>query len=72
MITSLDHIVVLLEDVKAGVAAYETLLGRAPSWRNSGDGVERVLFTLDNMSLASWSTRVSEASRIPRLACCGI
>jgi catechol 2,3-dioxygenase-like lactoylglutathione lyase family enzyme len=51
VITSLDHIVVLLEDVKAGVAAYETLLGRAPSWRNSGDGVERVLFTLDNMTL---------------------
>ena len=51
MITGLDHIVVLLGDIKAGAAAYETLLGRAPSWRNSSDGAERVLFTLDNMTL---------------------
>ena len=66
MITSLDHIVVLLEDVKAGVAAYETLLGRAPSWRNSGDGVERVLFTLDNMSLELMAPHGSgaEAERV--------
>jgi catechol 2,3-dioxygenase-like lactoylglutathione lyase family enzyme len=51
VITGLDHIVVLLEDIKAGTASYETLLGRAPSWRNSSDGAERVLFTLDNMTL---------------------
>jgi catechol 2,3-dioxygenase-like lactoylglutathione lyase family enzyme len=51
MITGLDHIVVLVEDIKAGSLAYETLLGRAPSWRNSGDGTDRVLFTLDNMTL---------------------
>jgi catechol 2,3-dioxygenase-like lactoylglutathione lyase family enzyme len=42
---------VLLEDIKAGTAAYETLLGRSPSWRNASDGAERVLFTLDNMTL---------------------
>ena len=66
MITALDHIVVLLEDVKAGVAAYQTLLGRAPSWQNSGDGAERVLFTLDNMSLELMAPRGSgsEAERI--------
>jgi len=51
VITGLDHIVVLLGDIKEGAAAYETLLGRAPSWRNSSDGAERVLFTLDNMTL---------------------
>jgi glyoxalase-like protein len=51
VITGLDHIVVLLGDIKAGAATYETLLGRAPSWRNSSDGAERVLFTLDNMTL---------------------
>ena len=51
MITGLDHIVVLVEDIKAGVKAYELLLGRAPSWRSRGDGSENVLFTLDNMSL---------------------
>ena len=31
--------------------AYRTLLGRAPAWRNTGDGADRVLFTLDNMTL---------------------
>jgi catechol 2,3-dioxygenase-like lactoylglutathione lyase family enzyme len=51
MITGLDHIVVLVEDIASGAAAYQTLLGRQPSWRNSADGAERVLFTLDNMSL---------------------
>ena len=47
MITGLDHIVVLLEDIKAGTAAYERLLGCAPSWRNSGEGADRVLFSVD-------------------------
>ena len=51
MITGLDHIVVLIEDIKAGEAAYAALLGRLPAWRNSGEGAERVLFTLDNMTL---------------------
>ena len=51
MITGLDHVVVLLDDMHAGVAAYETLLARKPSWRHSGDGADRVLFTLDNMTL---------------------
>jgi hypothetical protein len=30
MITGLDHVVVLLADIKAGTKAYESLLGRAP------------------------------------------
>lgn len=51
MITSLDHIVVLIEDIEAGAKAYEVLLGRAPSWRSHADGAETVLFTLDNMTL---------------------
>jgi catechol 2,3-dioxygenase-like lactoylglutathione lyase family enzyme len=51
VINGLDHIVLLLQDIKAGAAAYETLLGRSPSWRNASDGAERVLFTLDNMTL---------------------
>jgi catechol 2,3-dioxygenase-like lactoylglutathione lyase family enzyme len=51
VITGLDHVVVLVRDIAAGVAAYETLFARAPSWRNTGDGAERVLFTLDNMTL---------------------
>ena len=51
MITGLDHVVVLVGDIAAGEAAYRTLFARQPSWRNSGDGAERVLFTLDNMTL---------------------
>jgi len=51
VITGLDHVVVLLEDIKAGASAYETLFARAPSWRYSGDGTDRVLFTLDNTTL---------------------
>ena len=51
MITGLDHVVVLLADIKAGAAVYELLLGRAPSWRSQSDGAETVLFTLDNVTL---------------------
>ncbi|MGH6742087.1 MAG: VOC family protein, partial [Bradyrhizobium sp.] len=51
MISGLDHIVVLVEDIAKGAAACEALLGCAPSWQNSGDGADRVLFTLDNMTL---------------------
>src|SRR5450759_3161713 len=51
VITGLDHIVVLLGDIKAGAKTYELLLGRAPSWRSENDGAETVLFTLNNMTL---------------------
>jgi catechol 2,3-dioxygenase-like lactoylglutathione lyase family enzyme len=51
MISGLDHVVVLVSDIGVAAAAYETLLARAPAWRNSGDGADRVLFTLDNMTL---------------------
>jgi len=51
VITGLDHIVVLLGDIRTGARTYELLLGRAPSWRSLGDGTDTVLFTLDNMSL---------------------
>ena len=51
MIAGLDHVVVLVRDLAAGEAAYQTLFARAPAWRSSGDGAQRVLFTLDNMTL---------------------
>ncbi|MCA1543670.1 VOC family protein [Bradyrhizobium sp. NBAIM32] len=51
MITGLDHIVVLVGDIGAAKAAYQTLLARAPAWQNSGEGADRVLFTLDNMTI---------------------
>jgi catechol 2,3-dioxygenase-like lactoylglutathione lyase family enzyme len=51
VITGLDHVVVLVSDIAAGATAYQTLFARTPAWRNSGDGADRVLFTLDNMTL---------------------
>jgi catechol 2,3-dioxygenase-like lactoylglutathione lyase family enzyme len=51
VITGLDHVVVLVNDIEAGQAACQALLARAPAWHNSGDGADRVVFTLDNMSL---------------------
>jgi len=51
VIAGLDHVVVLVGDIEAGALAYQTLFARAPAWRNSGDGADRVLFTLDNMTL---------------------
>ncbi|MDI1262373.1 MAG: VOC family protein [bacterium] len=51
MISGLDHVVVLAGDIHAASAAYQTLLARAPAWQNSGDGADRVLFTLDNTTL---------------------
>jgi catechol 2,3-dioxygenase-like lactoylglutathione lyase family enzyme len=51
VISGLDHVVVLIEDIEAGAKAYELLLGREPSWRSANDDTQTVLFTLDNMSL---------------------
>jgi catechol 2,3-dioxygenase-like lactoylglutathione lyase family enzyme len=51
MIAGLDHVVVLIRELEAGAAAYQTLFARAPAWRSAGDGAETVLFTLDNMTL---------------------
>ena len=51
MITGLDHVVVLTPDIETAAASYQTLLGRAPAWRNRGDGAARALFTLDNTTL---------------------
>jgi catechol 2,3-dioxygenase-like lactoylglutathione lyase family enzyme len=51
VISGLDHVVVLVRDIAAATSAYQTLFARTPAWRNSGDGAERVLFTLDNTTL---------------------
>ena len=66
MITGLDHVVILVRDIAAGEVAYKTLFARTPAWRNSGDGADRVLFTLDNMTLElmSPSAECANAARI--------
>jgi catechol 2,3-dioxygenase-like lactoylglutathione lyase family enzyme len=51
VISGIDHVVVLVDDIKLASASCQTLLARAPAWQNSGDGADRVLFTLENMTL---------------------
>lgn len=51
MITGLDHVVLLVRDINASIAGYQTLLGRAPSWRTQSNGAATAIFTLANMSL---------------------
>ena len=51
MITALDHVVLLTNDLEAGVAAYTTLLGRAPAWRTDAGGVASALFEVGNTAL---------------------
>jgi catechol 2,3-dioxygenase-like lactoylglutathione lyase family enzyme len=62
VITGLDHVVVLVNDIEAGAATYELLFARAPAWRSSGDDAETVLFTLDNMTLELMSPNGEGAS----------
>jgi len=53
MITGLDHVVIAVRDIAAGIAAYTTLLGRAPSWRAGAEGgdVEMAVFGLVNVAV---------------------
>jgi len=62
VITGLDHVVILVSDIAAGELAYQTLFARTPAWRNTGDGADRVLFTLDNMTLELMSPNGDGAS----------
>jgi len=57
VITGLDHVVLLVNDIGTAAAACQTLFGCAPSWRSAGDGADRVLFTFDNMTLELMSPK---------------
>jgi catechol 2,3-dioxygenase-like lactoylglutathione lyase family enzyme len=57
VITGLDHVVLLVNDIGAAATAYQTLFGCAPAWRTAGDGADRVLFTFDNMTLELMSPK---------------
>jgi catechol 2,3-dioxygenase-like lactoylglutathione lyase family enzyme len=57
VITALDHVVLLVNDIGAAATACQTLFGCAPSWRSAGDGADRVLFTFDNMTLELMSPK---------------
>jgi catechol 2,3-dioxygenase-like lactoylglutathione lyase family enzyme len=51
MISGLDHTVILVRDIEAGVAGYQALFGCAPAWRAQKDGVATAIFSLANTSL---------------------
>jgi catechol 2,3-dioxygenase-like lactoylglutathione lyase family enzyme len=51
MIAGVDHVVIAVRDLEAGVSAYETLLGRAPSWRAEGGGTATASFGLSNVEV---------------------
>jgi catechol 2,3-dioxygenase-like lactoylglutathione lyase family enzyme len=57
VITGLDHVVLLVNDIGTGATAYQTLFGCAPAWQSAGDGADRVLFTFDNMTLELMSPK---------------
>ncbi len=51
MINSIDHVVIAVRDIAAGVKAYETLLGRAARETLESDGVATALIALDNIAV---------------------
>ncbi len=51
MIAGFDHVVLIVRDLDAVIADYESLFARSPSWRSEADGAAQALFGLDNISL---------------------
>ena len=51
MIVNFDHTTLLVHDVEAGTDAYRQILGREPTFRIQAEGLESVLFVLDNAML---------------------
>jgi catechol 2,3-dioxygenase-like lactoylglutathione lyase family enzyme len=53
VIQALDHVVVAVRDLDSAIATYQTLLGRAPSWRAGAHegGAEIAVFGLGNMAV---------------------
>lgn len=51
MIAGFDHVVIAVRDLAAGVAAYETLLGRVSTQRAERDGVATAVIATSNISV---------------------
>ncbi|MEZ6023848.1 MAG: VOC family protein [Hyphomonadaceae bacterium] len=69
MITGFDHVVIAVRDLEAGVAAYETLLGRAVSARSESDGAATALIATGNVAVELMALRGDgEAARRLRAA----
>jgi catechol 2,3-dioxygenase-like lactoylglutathione lyase family enzyme len=52
MILGFDHVVLVVADLEAAIAAYEALLGRTCQWRGEDDGAAHAWFRLGNMALS--------------------
>jgi catechol 2,3-dioxygenase-like lactoylglutathione lyase family enzyme len=52
VIQALDHVVIAVRDLEAGIAAYQRLLARPPGWRAeaAGGGAETAVFQLANVA----------------------
>ena len=52
ILTGLDHVVIAVRDLEAGIAAYQRLLGRPPVWRAeaAGGGAETAIFQIANVA----------------------
>jgi catechol 2,3-dioxygenase-like lactoylglutathione lyase family enzyme len=57
MITGLDRTTLLVRDLEPAIAAYRTLLAREPILLVADDGIESVIFPLDNTTLRLASPR---------------
>lgn len=68
IIHALDHVVIAVRDLDTAVAAYRSVLGRAPSWRAEahGGGATTVTFALANVAveLMAPSGRGATAERL--------
>jgi catechol 2,3-dioxygenase-like lactoylglutathione lyase family enzyme len=51
MLSALDHIALIVNDLDAAIAQYETLLGVKPNWRGAATGATHAWFQLGNTAL---------------------
>lgn len=66
LISGFDHVVIAVRDIAVGVAAYETLLGRAAGAVREADGVATAVIALDNIAVELMAP-VSESEGAQRL-----
>lgn len=51
MLSSLDHVALVVRDLEGATAQYQSLLGRAPTWRGADGGAAHWWFQLPNIAL---------------------
>lgn len=66
LLTAIDHLVLLCDDIEAGTKVYTDLLGRAPDWRATSGGAATSLFRVDNTALELMAPD-GDAGAAPRL-----